>query len=78
MQKNEDAGAGWYPDARGKLRWWNGQRWTPDEPDDGTLAPARAGAPRVPRALAIIALTVGGAGTIAAVGSVIAYMLSAR
>jgi hypothetical protein len=73
-----DAAPGWYPDARGTPRWWNGQRWTLDEPDDGTPAPAGTDARRVPRVLAIVALSVSGIGTIAAVTSVIARFLCSR
>jgi hypothetical protein len=41
MSPPEKAAApGWYLDGRGTLHWWNGLRWTQDEPDDA--------APRTP------------------------------
>lgn len=78
MHNGEDEVApGWYPDTHGNPRWWNGQRWTTDEPDDGAPAKvSRADASRVPRALAIVALSVGGLGTLCALASVVACMLS--
>jgi len=30
---------GWYLDGRGRLHWWNGLRWTQDEPDDAAPTP---------------------------------------
>lgn len=73
----EDGGSpGWYPDPRGKPRWWNGRRWTHDESDGGTPAPSTLDAPRIQRALAIVALSIGGVGTFAAVASAVACLLA--